>query len=311
MGEIDSQEKRVKKADSLDFKVLTLDQINLLRPYFEERKCRICDCTVGGTFMWRDFFKTEYFIDESTLFLKVVYYDGKTAFTVPIGDESIQSYQKIIDYCASQNIPVVLCMVTTRYLEKIMALFPMAQAHPERDWFDYLYTSEDIKNLPGKKYSGQRNHINRFIRTYPDWVFHQINEENIPDVRHFFVDFSQENEKNFTTFQEEKAKILEVFDNYHQYGLCGGYLTVQDKIIGFSIGEKMNDTLFIHIEKANREYNGAYQMLVNQFAKAYADETIHYINREEDDGDEGLRKSKMSYHPHLLLEKYTVRITNE
>jgi hypothetical protein len=149
----------------LQFKPLTLEQIDLFRPYFKDRQCRICDCTVGGTFMWRDFFKTQYAIDEGVLYLKVRYYDGITAFTVPLGGDGPEAYQRIIDTCRAEEIPVILCMVTGRFLDVIKKLFPEASAHPERDWFDYLYESGDIKNLPGRKYSGQRNHINRFQRT--------------------------------------------------------------------------------------------------------------------------------------------------
>ena len=70
----------------------------------------------------------------------------------------------------------------------------------------------------------------------------------------------------------------------------------------------LGDTLFIHIEKADREIFGAYQMLVSQFAQAYAGEGVSFLNREDDVGDPGLRTSKLSYHPVALLEKYVVTV---
>ena len=77
---------------------------------------------------------------------------------------------------------------------------------------------------------------------------------------------------------------------------------------GFSLGEIIGDTLFTHIEKADRDYEGCYQMLVAQFAQQFAGESVAFINREDDTGDLGLRTSKLSYHPVALLEKYTVTV---
>jgi hypothetical protein len=81
-------------------------------------------------------------------------------------------------------------------------------------------------------------------------------------------------------------------------------------VVGFSLGEIIGDTLYVHIEKADRGCKGAYQMLVNQFAAAQRQEQLLYINREEDMGDPGLRASKQSYHPVALLKKFVVRVDN-
>ena len=83
------------------------------------------------------------------------------------------------------------------------------------------------------------------------------------------------------------------------------------RIVGVAMGEIVRDTLFTHIEKANVEYPGVYQKLVNCFARTFATGEVKFINREEDVGDPGLRKSKMAYHPLTLLEKFTVRVGHE
>ena len=85
-------------------------------------------------------------------------------------------------------------------------------------------------------------------------------------------------------------------------GLC---LYVNGKMSGFTAGEIIDDTLYVHIEKASTDIRGAYQILVKEFAKMHKDSAI-FINREEDMGDEGLRKSKLSYNPCTLIPKYTI-----
>ena len=73
---------------------------------------------------------------------------------------------------------------------------------------------------------------------------------------------------------------------------------------GFSFGETVNDTLYVHIEKSRRHCDGCYQTLTNRFAQRYCTPDTAFVNREEDMGIEGLRKAKRSYHPAFMLKKH-------
>ena len=70
-------------------------------------------------------------------------------------------------------------------------------------------------------------------------------------------------------------------------------------------GEKLNNNTFCtHVEKAYGNIRGAYQMINREFARQLSDR-YEYINREDDTGSEGLRRAKLSYHPHRLVIKYS------
>ena len=49
-------------------------------------------------------------------------------------------------------------------LDRLQEFFPNSAAISNRDAFDYLYRAEDLKYFRGKKLSGQRNHVNKFLK---------------------------------------------------------------------------------------------------------------------------------------------------
>ena len=292
---------------TLEFNKLTLNCINTLGLYFKNNRCRICDCTVGGTFMWRDFHNTEYAVVDDILYLKVSH--PEFALTPPRGSVvGKAAYERIREYCDFAGMPVHLCSVSEPVLESILVMFPESRVWTDRSWSDYLYLSEDIINLVGRRFSGQRNHINRFMKENPQWSFVRISTENINDAKLFIENSAHGNDSDSPAYVEASRKILEVLDNLELYGQFGGLLYANGKIAGLSLGEIVEDTLYIHAEKADTAYHGSYPMLVNQFARMFASSGAEYINREEDDGIEGLRTSKLSYHPTALLEKYMVEL---
>lgn len=292
----------------LEFHPLQLSDLPKLRPFFGYSGSRICDTTPGTVFIWRDMYKTEWAIYDGSLYFKVYYPGLGETFTLPLGGGRSEHYRQIADYCCQQNMPISFYPVPKDELERLQEFFPNSAALSERDSFDYLYRAEDLKYFRGKKLSGQRNHVNKFLKTYGTWSFRVMTQEDIPAVKAFLDRYASRWDKTAASFHEDIAKTHEILDNFHIYDFLGGMLLVDGQIVGFSLGEIIGDTLFTHIEKADRDYEGCYQMLVAQFAQQFAGEDTSFINREDDAGDLGLRTSKLSYHPISLLEKYTVTV---
>ena len=152
------------------------------------------------------------------------------------------------------------------------------------DWADYVYEAPDLINLSGRKYHGQKNHINYFKKTFPNYTFEDISETNMGEVKEFVTEFSKTESKESIIFEEELKKVQEVLDNNDKYKFFGLALKVDGKICAFSMGEIVNHTLFVHIEKADKTKRGSYPMIMNEFAKRHG-EGVKYINREENAGD--------------------------
>ena len=290
----------------LEFSKLTLNDIERIKTFFPYSNNRICNNTIGGVFIWRDFFSMEYAVCNDTVIFKAQarYSDIKTAFSVPLGIDVRGSIDRVIEYCRFNGIPIAFYGVTDKDIGLLRSIFDKYQLFTEADWDDYIYIARDLTDLEGRKYSSKRNHINHFKKAYKNYSFEVMTESNLPHVREFFIQLSSNQLLDSDTAVEDQAKTIEVLDNFDTYGFHGGLLRVDGNVVAFSAGEVNNDVLFVHIEKADMQYKGAYQVINNEFAKHFASDGVEYINREEDDGDEGLRFSKLSYHPYEILEKY-------
>ena len=296
----------------LNFQKLTLNDIEKIKPYFIFSNNKICDNTVGGTFMWRDYFSVEYAKSNETLIfkVKVKYCDNITAFTFPLGKDIYGAIKEIEEYCCFSGIPVAFCTITEGDIQFLKTIYndDDIELYQENNWSDYLYRASDLITLAGRKYSGQRNHINFLKKTYENYSFEEITKNNLSEVKEFYQKLVLTIPKSSDVFIEEQKKTFEVLDNYGIYGLFGGLLRIEGSIAAFSIGEVCGDVLFIHIEKADVKYRGAYQVINNEFAKYYSSDEINYINREEDVGDIGLKISKESYHPSDIIDKFIMAV---
>ncbi|MBQ9513489.1 MAG: DUF2156 domain-containing protein [Clostridia bacterium] len=288
----------------MNFQKITIKDLNIIKPFFNYNDSRICDFTVGGLFMWKDYFNTEFAINGECLYLRQ-YFNGDCYYFLPLSKDVKSDFKYLINSLSDNEIN--FCVYPSDYFFLLEENHLKYTVKEERGFFDYLYKAEDLALFSGKKYSPQRNLIHQFNRAYPDYKFIGITGENVPLLAEFLKnDYKVDYNASAYEIEEEK-KVLEVLNNFETYNFFGSYLTCNNIIFGFSLAEKINDTIYIHIEKARKDIKGAYQTLVYNFAKKYSDNAL-YINREEDMNDLGLQKSKLSYHPIKLLEKYTITI---
>ena len=297
----------------LTFQTLTWENGNVIEPYLKQAPGYLCDYAPGTLMMWGEFYHTEYAIWEDTLIVRNEYEAGQISYMFPCGHDPEGAIQEI--YACHKRIygeTPAFQSIPEEGKKLLCTLFPNAFAEFSRDWEDYLYEAKHLATFAGRKYSKHRNLMNQFREACPDYRFVPLSEGNAYLVRDFYLDYWERFPKEADSAVEEHEIILDMLEDFERCrrkGMIGGYIENDGVIIAFSIGELWKDALIVHVEKADTAYKGAYQIMVKEFAAAYAsDETIHYINREEDMGIEGLRQSKMSYHPLRLLPKYAVTL---
>jgi hypothetical protein len=292
----------------LNFKKVTIESAALLRPYLSKSTNRLCDFSLGGTVMWREAFDMEYDIYDGALYMKMRLHDGRVAFTYPLGKPLKETYKNLLEYCSSTWQKLIFAIVSADEKDEILNFFPEAEVEYERDYSDYVYLGENLATFKGKKYSGQRNHINRFMHDNDIWNFEEISEANLPEIKAYFGKYNSEYSKESFTAVAEIDAVYDALNNLDIYAFKGEALRVNGEIVGFFLCEAVYGTLIVHIEKCERNINGAYQMLAKEEAAKYCVGNLKYVNREDDSGDEGLRKSKLSYHPAFIAEKYTITV---
>jgi len=294
----------------LHFKPIQLESLSEFNFYFQFENYRTCDFTIGGMFMWVSYFKYEYSIFKDTLFMKGVSEMNllDTVFSVPIGKLPIEdSMALLINYCKKKGITLILSAVPESIINFLQSKFSFICTKLE-NWSDYLYDIQSLASLSGKLYQKKRNHVNRFLQLYSNYSYTEITISNLPEIISFFQEYNSNNNKKNLIFQQEAMMTDFILNHYSNFNFLGICLKINNNIAGFIFGEILHDTLYIHVNKAEKSYEGIYEFMNKVFIietlKSYPH--LEYVNKEEDVGDEGLRKSKLSYHPIKLLNKYNL-----
>lgn len=291
-----------------EFKELSLEDKPLFDRVFSQYPPSISEFTFTNLFIWRDAYRIK--VSRMDPFICLLSDRGKESFFFPpIGQGD-----------------VIKCFMEWSQYLKERAISPKIERVPEemvlgKDWeregfevtldpdqSDYIYLTLDLIKLEGRRYHRKRNHLKQFRERY-SYQYISLDPEWIPQCLQLSTEWCNlRNCEAIPGLRQESIAIKEAFTHFEKLGIKGGAILIDGKVEAFTLGEALNrETVVIHIEKANPSFEGLYAVINQKFLEKEWS-TYPYVNREQDLGQEGLRKAKESYFPHHKVNKYTFRL---
>ena len=329
----------------IPFQRVNLSHKQVIDSYLRQRSRQICDQTFSSLYMWQQAYNTSWTEVEGALVVRFDLSDeGVTGYMV-VGSEQIDGseesrhslYSRLVADAEREGHPLRFVCMSRGAVEQFLmwadanyainqeGFNPVAGRRAfavcdNPDYRDYIYSVDDLAQLSGRKYQPKRNHINRFESKY-QYTFAPLTALDFEECLSLECRWQrQKMEPSQSAVEvrnrvehecppsEEHMAISRAFEAYDKLGLVGGVLRVDGQVVAFTYGSPLSDKLFCtHIEKADADYEGAFQMINRCFAQMLRQMGFQQVNREEDMGIAGLRRAKQSYYPVLMQEKMSLR----
>jgi hypothetical protein len=261
------------------------------------------DYTFANLLGWAEHYGLMIAFDEDTAWLKQT--SPSPAFWAPVGN------WEAVDWTRKDLLAPGACFIRTPgALADVwrQTFGRQAEICEARDHFDYVYAVQDLIELKGNKFHKKKNLLNQFLKKN-DWEHHPMDMdcvEEVLEMQQEWCDWHEEDPGEVLKAENEAIRrVLTEFDRLPR--LMGGSIHVDGRMAAYTVAERLDDeTLVIHFEKGATRFKGVYQAINQIFLKNQASD-FTWVNREQDVGEPGLRKAKMSYNPAYLLDKYEVR----
>jgi len=292
-----------KKLEITDFEIIN----QLLKKYNVEN----CDHCFFTMLIWSFRHHVEYTICDNTLFMRTKG-DNSYWYLSPVGELPFEkAVQLIIDDARENGYRIkIYAMDESQKTDMEQHFGGLFEIVADRDTFDYIYKTEDLSNLPGKNYQKKRNHCSRFERDNPDYKFYPITLENVERVKEFEREWCARNncDESRGLFSEQLG-IMDILSNMDKTDVFGGFIEANDgNIVAFTLASPINDNMVdIIVEKAFHDVTGAYAIINRDFARNCL-QNYEFINREDDMGQENLRKAKLANFPCEIRTKYMAKL---
>ncbi|MEN8076204.1 phosphatidylglycerol lysyltransferase domain-containing protein [Clostridioides difficile] len=292
-----------------NFRNLTIRDKDLFDKYLTNIANKSYEYSFATLYLWRDLCNTKYSIIDNCLIIKKETTNG-TIFMMPIGYNKFNLKDLVLKLktLTNDNSIYLLGDIEDDFINDLKKYSNLPfKIFEDRDNFEYIYLTNDLINLTGKKYHQKKNHYNSFINSYNYKITSIDSDKKINDCINLLHKWHSNKTNLCKELQIEIKEINDLLYNLDYLNLYSIAIYVDDILVGFSVGEILRDTAIIHIERCDINYKGIYSFINNEFIKKDFSNTI-YINRQEDCGCSGLRKAKLSYKPLYLLKKSLIII---
>lgn len=296
---------------NMEFYIPTIEDIGKLRQAVKKNRKPGCEISPANTVLWAKHYNTEIAFWKDEVIYRSLMEQGLYSYACNLysSDKPKELFEEIVKQSKEMGQPLRMHCVMEEEFQMIQGWHPDTyQIAIRRQDSDYIYLREKLATLAGKKLHSKRNHIHRFEENFLDWRYETITMENEDEcakmaMKWCFLNCADENDNWEYDKIDESKLVVYAIRHRDELGMIGGALRAGGEIIAITLGEPLTeDTFVVHFEKAFSDIQGAYPMINREFVRNEL-EQYTYVNREEDLGDEGLRRAKLSYRPVRLLEK--------
>lgn len=302
------QERSLPKRSvmNLNFEPISLEKQSDYLKLLEQCSEVASDYSFLNIWAWAEDYGLRWAWEEDLVWIKQT--RPEVLYWAPVGPWNLIDWRNRFDSQANRRMDFI------RVPQKLVefwseAMGDEATVEEERGHWDYLYTVADLIELRGNRYHKKKNLLNQFVNKY-DYTYLPFGPELIEQAIGMQEDWCtwRDCESSEVLSAENKAIARILRDWQHLKGIRGGAVLVDGAMVAYTVGEGLTeDSIVIHFEKGDTQYKGVYQA-INQMFLAHSAPQFSVVNREQDLNDQGLRKSKLSYHPVAFISKFRVTL---
>jgi hypothetical protein len=290
------------------FAPIEIERCALVTDFLARHPQPLSDYSSASLSVWSPVFHYHYALAEpDTLLLCArVDPDPQPRLLQPLGQVSETLQETLLARALKLPAPLVIESVSAEFLARHPAFSAHFQVVANRDSANYVYRTEDLAALAGSRYAKKRNLIQQATRLFA-WRTEPLGPQHGKECLEVGDDIATK--RTTLTLQQESQALETAIRDFAALGLRGLLLRIDDRPAAFSIYDRLNPTTaLVMFERALRDKKGLYQVINQETARAIAAQALTFINREEDLGDPGLRRAKLSYHPVRLEAKHTLTL---
>ncbi len=290
----------------IEFRPISWQDKPLYDRYFPDVEGRGCEFSFANLYLWG----RQNLCELHGHIVLFSHFDRKSVYPYPVGHGDKRAVlDAIIADARARGISCRITGLSAEARQTLERLYPdQFRFYCDEGSFDYVYDVNDLADLAGKKYHAKRNHVARFWEACPDAVVEPLSENNLAAARAmvdgWYAEKKRENPKGDYHLEEEA--IAKAFRHFTDIGMDGLVLRRGDEVLALTMGNRFyENTVDVNFEKARTDIPGAYAAINCEFARYLREKypEVHFLDREEDMGIEGLRRAKRSYYPHHRVEK--------
>ncbi len=290
-----------------DFKKLTLQDKSPISSFFQDYQPVTSEFTFTNLFLWRNHYHIYWSTLDHFLLIKGIFNDVP-GILCPVGKgDRAETVIRVLSHLDDDSRGIAVERADPTFKEEVISdsRFTIVE---QTEQFDYLYPAANFIEMSGRGFHRKRNHIAQLEKTAQP-VYLTLGADLVEFTLTFLEKWCiMKNCGKDRNLCDEWHGIRDVLINFDKFNIRGGVVLVNGVVEAFTLGEKLNqDTVVIHVEKANPQIHGLYTFLAHQYMKQEFP-FVQFVNREQDLGQEGLRKAKLSWFPEKQVKKYKVKL---